>query len=183
MFRRCLPTVLFLAGAAAGVARATTLAHMSLTQLTAAAQAVARVRCISNIARWESGEIWTLTTFEVMETWKGDLPARITVRLIGGRAGHLISRVPGVPRFAQGEEVILFLEPKGEEFSVTSWAQGTFRISHDPSGREVVNQDTAGYPLFDPVAHRYRSGGARHLSLEELRRQVLAAQTKERSGP
>lgn len=182
MFRRCLFTVLLLTGAV-GFARATTLAHMSVEELTAAAQVVARVRCIDNSTRWEDGEIWTLTTFGVMDVWKGHAPARITVRLIGGRAGHLVSTVAGVPRFVLGEEVILFLESKSrEEFSVTSWAQGTFRIRRDAAGREIVSQDTAGYPLFDPAARRYRSGVVRRLPLEEFRGQVVAAETRKGSG-
>jgi hypothetical protein len=183
MFRRCLLAVLLFTGAAAGVARATTLAHMSVEELTAAAQVVARVRCIDNSTRWENGEIWTLTTFDVIEVWKGHAPARITVRLIGGRAGHLVSTVADVPRFVHGEELILFLESKShKEFSVTSWAQGTFRIRRDAAGREIVSQDTAGYPLFDPATRRYRSGVVRRLPLEEFRGQVVAAETQKGSG-
>lgn len=183
MRRRSLVSILLLASAAAGAARATTLARMSIAELTAAAPLIARARCVANATRWQEGEIWTITTLDVVEAWKGHAPARITVRLIGGRSGHLMSRVAGVPRFAPGEEVVLFLEPKGgEEFSVTSWAQGTFRIARDrASGRETVTQDTAGYSVADPATHRYGIGGIRRMPLEEFRRQVLAAETENRS--
>ena len=177
MRRPCLFLALSLA--AAGIARATTLVRMSIAELTAAAPVVARVRCVANSPRWQEGEIWTITTLDVVEVWKGRAPARITVRLIGGRMGHLISTVAGVPRFVPGAEVILFLEPKGhDEFSVTSWAQGTFRIAHDgATGGETVTQDTAGYSAADPVSRRYPSGVIRHLPLEQFRRLVLAAET------
>lgn len=183
MHARRLCSILFLAISAAGVARATTLAHMSIAELTAAAQLVARARCVTNATRWENGEIWTITTFDVVEVWKGRAPAQITVRLIGGRVGHLISTVAGVPRFAPGEQVVLFLEFQGhEEFSVTSWVQGTFRIARDhASGREVARQDTATFPLFDPATRRYVSSGNRRLPLEELREQVVAVENGNRS--
>ncbi len=183
MRRRCLLSVLLLASAAAGVARATTLARMSIAELTAAAPLIVRVRCVANATRWQEGEIWTITTLDVVEAWKGRAPARITVRLIGGRAGHLMSRVAGVPRFAPGEEIILFLEPKGgDEFSVTSWGQGTFRITRDRAAdRETVTQDAAGYSVADPATHRYRSGGIRRMPMEEFRKQVLAAEMESRS--
>ncbi len=183
MTARRLFCILFLAMSAAGVARATTLARMSIEELTAAAELVARVRCAGNTTRWENGEIWTITTFDVVEVWKGHAPAQIIVRLIGGRVGHMVSTVAGVPRFTSGEEVVLFLEPQGrEEFSVTSWVQGTFRIARDgASDREVVSQDTATFPLFDPATRRYISTGIRRLPLEQFRQQVVAAENGNRS--
>ena len=81
--------IAFLALLSAMSAQATTLARLSLDQLTAASDAVARVRCVSGESRWESGQIWTVTSFEVVETIKGKLPQRIQVRLPGGRVGHL----------------------------------------------------------------------------------------------
>ena len=84
--------ILLMAAAMLSIAtaiRATTLARMSLDQLAAAADAVARVRCDSAESRWENGAIWTVTTFDVVESMKGALPPQVTVRLPGGRVGHL----------------------------------------------------------------------------------------------
>ena len=52
-------------------ARATTLKRMSVADLSRAALTVVRARCTVNSARWDAGEIWTFTTFDVEETWKG----------------------------------------------------------------------------------------------------------------
>lgn len=162
---------------AAASARATTLARLTIEQMTAAAAVVARARCVASDARWDAGELWTHTTFEVIEVWKGQAPQTIAVRLIGGRAGNIISSVPEAPRFQPGEEVVLFLEPApAGEFTVTSWAQGTFRICRDPlSGAERVTQDSAGLPVFDPATRQFRAGGMRGALLETLRARVEAA--------
>ena len=69
------------------LARATTLARLSLDHLADAADNVARVRCTSSESRWENGAIWTVTTFDVVETMKGNLPSQVTVRLPGGGVG------------------------------------------------------------------------------------------------
>ncbi len=158
-------------------ARGTTFARMTVEQMTAAAPLVLRARCLGNAAGWEQGEIWTITSFEVLEAWKGGAPRQISVRLIGGRIGHLISSVAGVPRFQTGEEAILFLMPTREgEFTVTGWMQGTFRIRHDPSaGIERVTQDTAGIAVFDPRTRHFATSGIRDLPLERLRERVVAA--------
>lgn len=178
--RRIICGAVAAALALAMAVQATTLRRMSLDELVTAASVVARVRCENNETRWEGGHIWTFTTFEVVETLKGhetNLPARITVRLIGGKAGHVISTVDGAPRFGAGEEAILFLEPTpAGEFTVTSWVQGTFRVRRDArSGRETVTQDTGGLSIFDPATKQFRAGGVRNLPMEEFRRRVAEA--------
>jgi len=161
-------------------ARATTLARMSLDQLTAAADAVARVRCTGVESRRDNGEIWTVTTFSVVEAMKGVLPARITVRLPGGRVGHLTAAVDGTPRFNAGEEAVVFLErSRAGGFSVTAWVEGTFRISRDPrTGLETVAQDSSTFAVFDTATRAFRSEGIRRMPIEQFRERVAAALTR-----
>ena len=85
--RRRFLWVLFLLGLAlvAVVANATTLARMRFEELARQATAVARVRCLGAESRWENGEIWTETRFEVVEQSKGELPGIVTIRMLGKR--------------------------------------------------------------------------------------------------
>lgn len=164
-------------------AQATTLVRMDLDELAASASVVARVRCLGSEVRAEGGEIWTFTRFEVLETLKGAPPREITVRLLGGRLGHLVSKVDGVPRFWEGEEAFLFLEPtRAGNLGVTSWAQGTFRIERDSQRREVVTQDIGGLTVFDPATRQFRPGGIRRLPVEEFRQRVRAAIERHRGN-
>jgi hypothetical protein len=161
--------------AVGGAAKATTLVHMSVAQMSRAAQVIVRARCLENSTGWDAGEIWTFTSFEVQEVWQESAPPRITVRLLGGRAGNLTSSVAGVPRFHVGEEVVLFLErtPRGD-FSVVSWEQGTFRIRRAAStGSESVTQDSASFATFDPGTRQFESAGIRNLPIETFRAQVM----------
>lgn len=157
--------------------QATTLARLSLDELAAASDAVARVRCAGTESRWERGSIWTVTTFDVMETLKGNLPAKIEVRLPGGRVGHLTATVDGTPRFVPGVEVILFLEKsRAGGFTVAGWVQGTFRISRDPrTHAEIVTQDSSAFAVFDTATGAFRAEGIRRMPVEEFRLRVIAA--------
>src|ERR1700677_4949641 len=159
----------------------TTLAHMSVAKLTQASRLIVRARCVDNIAAWDAAEIWTFSTFEPSEIWKGSSPQRVSVRLLGGRVGNLTSNVSGVPRFKAGEEVVLFLTPTTlGDFSVVSWVQGTFRIHHDQrTGEDMVAQDSASFETFDPLTRKFAASGIRDLSLQELRSQVAAALRQE----
>ncbi len=163
-------------------AAATSLARLSVEQMTVAASTIARGRCIASESRWEKGEIWTISTIEIEDVWKGAAPNRISVRLIGGRSGHILSTVAGVPLFHPGEEVILFLEPdRSGGLTVTGWVEGTFRIGRDPhSGVERVTQDSASFEGIRPATSAGDEGEIHGLPIERLRARVRAA--LERSG-
>ena len=165
-------------------AGATTLVRVNLDELVAAAHVVARVKCVSSEARWDRGEIWTFTTFDVLEALKGSAPRQITVRLLGGRIGHLKSTVDGVPRFGPGEEAYLFLEPTGAgDLAVTGWVQGTFRVRRDLSThKEAVTQDTGAVTVFDSATRKYTPGGVRHMPIEMFRQRVQEAVERQRTG-
>jgi hypothetical protein len=167
--RRRFLWILFLAGLVliAVVANATTLARLRFEDLAKQATAVARLRCLGAESRWENGEIWTDTLFEVVEQSKGMLPGLVTIRTLGGSVGNLHSRIEGVPAFRQGEEAYVFLWGReGEPYRVLGWSQGTFRIARDArTGVETVTQDSAAAPILDPRTHEFRHGGIRNLPM------------------
>lgn len=157
--------------------RATTLQRLSLDQLAAGSDAVARVNFSGAESHWENGTIWTVTTLRVVETMKGNLPAEISVRLPGGRAGHFTATVEGTPRFRPGDDAIVFLNnsPAGG-FTVAGWEQGTFRISRDPrTGEQTVTQDSSAFAVFDPATRSFRTDGIRRMPVEQFRGRLASA--------
>ncbi len=165
--RRRFLWILFLTGLAllAIAANATTLSRLRFEELANQATAVARVRCIGVESRWQDGEIWTETQFEIVEVNKGLLPGVISVRMLGGQIGNLHSRIEGAPTFRAGEEAYVFLwGHEGEPFRVLGWSQGTFRISRDTRTEvERVTQDSSAAPVFDPRTRQFRHSGIRNL--------------------
>lgn len=176
-FRFVLSLSLICLVGAALPTRATSLARLSLVDLAASADAVARVRCSAAESRWEGSSVWTVTTFDVQETMKGKVPSQITVRLPGGRVGHLTAAVDGAPRFSLGEEVVLFLEKsRTGGFTVTGWVEGTFRISRDPTTRaEIVTQDSSSLAVFDATTRTFRAEGIHRMPIGEFRARLGAA--------
>jgi len=183
--RRRFLWIVFLAGLAllAIAANATTLSRLRFEELVNQATAVARLRCIGAESRWQDGEIWTETRFEIVEVNKGLLPGVVSVRMLGGRVGSLHSRIDGVPAFRPGEEAYVFLWGReGEPFRVLGWSQGTFRITRDArTGVERVTQDSAAAPVFDPATRQFWHGGIRNLpvAIFQLKlRKALEEQTR-----
>lgn len=157
------------------IASATTLLRMSLATMTRRSQIIVRAKCIGNSVRWDRGEIWTFTSFDAEETWKGSAPQRFDVRLLGGRMGSLTSSVSGIPRFSPGEDVVLFLEPTAGEYSVVAWQEGTFRIRHNPGTEEpTVTEDSASFSTFDPATRRFQASGIAREPLAKFRAEIDA---------
>ncbi|MGC2752508.1 MAG: hypothetical protein WCA40_09095, partial [Candidatus Acidiferrum sp.] len=160
---------------------ATTMSRLKLEDLAQESTAVARLRCLGSKSQWEQGEIWTETKFEVVQREKGVLPGIVTVRLLGGNVAHLHSHVDEVPVFQAGEEVYLFLwGGDGDPYQVLGWSQGTFRIARNPqSGLEIVTQDSASTPVFDPQTRAFRRGGIRNLPVAIFREKLHKALRQE----
>jgi hypothetical protein len=155
----------------------TTLVRLSLDQLAAGSDAVARVRCANAESQWENGSIWTLTTFDVVETMKGSLPARVTIRVPGGRFGHLTAAVDGTPKFNPGDDAVVFLERSAAGgFLVAGWVEGTFRVSADTrTRRETVTQDSSSFAVFDTATRTFQTEGIHRMALDEFRARVAAS--------
>src|SRR5260370_28943098 len=133
--RRRFLWILFLTGLAllAIAANATTLSRLRFEELANQATAVARVRCIGVESRWQDGEIWTETQFEIVEVNKGLLPGVISVRMLGGKIGNLHSRIDGAPTFHADEEAYVFLCcHECDPFLMLRCLKVTFRLSLDP---------------------------------------------------
>src|SRR5215470_9428868 len=187
--RRRFLWILFLIGAGlvgAAAAMGTTLAAMPFEELAGRATAVARLRCLSARSFLEGGEIWTETQFETIDVQKGSLSGLVTVRLLGGRTNGLHARVDGVPEFAAGEEVYLFLwkgeegdervlEQKASGFRILGWTQGTFPVRrNEKTGRETVTQDSTGAAVFDARTRAFRRNGIREMAVGEFRPKLRA---------
>lgn len=80
--------------------------------------------------RGERGEIYTQTSLDILEDWKGTGPHEITVQTLGGTLNDLTLKVAGTPRFKTGQKVIVFLkkDPNNQLNYVVGLAQGVFYL-------------------------------------------------------
>ena len=157
-------------------AAATTLLRMSLSQMAQAADTIVRGRCIGTSTRWEAGSIWTFADVDLVETLKGSPPARIIVRLPGGRVGNLATHVDASPSLQPGDEKILFLEKtRANDYAVTAGAEGAFRIGRNSRGEETVTQDSSEIAVFDVVTRRFATQGIRELPMSDFRQRLAGA--------
>jgi hypothetical protein len=110
----------------------------TLAQLTDFSAAVIRGRVGRTYAAFDAGNglIYTYVEIHVRSLLKGALPRVVVIKQMGGQVGDLLLAVIDAPRFATGEEVVLFLEvrPRDGSFYTTAHSQGKWIV--DSAGTE-----------------------------------------------
>ena len=112
---------------------------------------------------------------------KGDTPATITVKQMGGHADGYTQRVSGVRRWSAGEEAVLFLHPSEKNdgtLVVTGLMQGNFTVQHLPTGDVVVANGVPDVSAFDSVNHSTSTYHGTRMTSRELESNVQKAVTQ-----
>jgi hypothetical protein len=115
---------------------------MDLRALAQKAEVIAVGRCSGCVAEWNEKHtrIQTTVTIQVSEYVKGYLGAQITFRQPGGRVGTSETYISGMPRFAPGQQVVVFLAKDSlGGYQVLGMSQGLYQVDDDTaSGARTV---------------------------------------------
>jgi hypothetical protein len=120
-----------------------TLVYMELKDILKRSDAVVRgvVRDVESRYNEERTKILTYTLIEIKETINGKTPPVITVETYGGRVGDINMKVPGMPEFKKGEEVVLFVKKTGEYYHISGMVQGKYRVEKGEDEEEYLVND------------------------------------------
>jgi hypothetical protein len=112
-----------------------------------------------SFAQYRDNRLETVTALDVGETIKGFVPEILEVHEPGGELAGRAEIIPGVPRFQDGDRVLLFLRraPDGT-WAVADIALGHFTFAEDIQGQrllvraasDVVGWDPDGKPHAEP---------------------------------
>jgi hypothetical protein len=119
-----------LLGFVATQAQATLIQKMDVEELTHVADLVVRgnVENVHTELDANTGRPYTYTTIAAQQIYKGEKPAKLVLRQIGGTLGGKTIWIAGTARFEVGEEVLVFLGNSDGRYVVRGMGQGAFRI-------------------------------------------------------
>lgn len=159
----------------------TTLVYRDLPELARTSDAVVRGKVVETQSRWtaDRSRIVTDVTIEVAETLKGAPGRTVTIVQPGGRVGDIGQKVAGLASFEKGEEVVVFLEKRGDErFVVNGLAQGKYRVERTSDGKAafaVPDRNVEEAVVVDPVTRVPAEVHRPTVKLETLRADVQKA--------
>ena len=153
--RGAVATVLVLT-LTAGAVRAMTLVPMTTAEMVESADWVIRGTVESATTGWnESGTmVYTWSTIRVDERYgpaAKEKPAQLVICQPGGRVGNRVCVVPGLPKYKDGEDVIVFLERRAglqsakhaAEYMAVGAVQGKYTVTKE--GLAVRNLADAAF--------------------------------------
>ncbi len=144
--------------AAASVARASALISMSLEQLTEASSEIVQGQVAGQVSRWNDShtQIVTLTSFHVVQAYKGDAASQVVIEQMGGKVGNTSVFVPGEMAFKPQGDYVLFLEPAtASRYRLVGMTQGAYRIYRDAA----THQDRVILPSYNRMQAELESLG------------------------
>lgn len=147
------------------------LRPLTTSRVAALSKRIVLAKCIAvNTREAASGNIFTFSTFEALQIIKGNLPAKqFTLRFLGGRIGNVEIDASGVPKFAVGEEVVLFAGRDNQEGYPTIFPQAIFRIrTQSVTGQKIVFKNPTGIQLYRAKDHTRYSSPPESLPLEDF---------------
>jgi hypothetical protein len=161
-------TLLVLLAAAAPAARAATFAETTVEESARNADAVVRGVVVATTSRLTQGgrRIVTDVDIAVTDVWKGAPDRTVRVVVPGGRVNGLALWVDTAPSFSPGEEVVVFLDRKGDAWGMSGAALGKYSVGGGQVHPGVGAADLVSRPL--PAGER--AVGA--MAVDELERRV-----------
>lgn len=161
-----------------------TAVRMELPDLAMNAALIVEARVLSARTIEGSGLLQTEYLLQVARTFAGDDQVLRTVRIPGGeRADGSGLVIPGMPRIAAGEDVLLFLseESKAGARMPVGLAQGKFEVVVLANGAKRLVGDASGMNLVPPGGGEAQHGGRSMVDYAEAVARIEAALAKKRS--
>jgi hypothetical protein len=185
---RCAAVMTFVLFASS-LALATSAYKVDLEQLTAQSDLVVHATVAKIESRWNDDRSRIVTEIElkVSDTYKGSaVTSPLIIRQPGGQVGDIGQKVSGLATFSPDEEVVVFLKKRGPAFTVTSWAQGKYKVTRSSDGKTAfaVPEDQDAQ-LVDPKTHVPVNASSKAVELKAFKdkvKKIHASQTAKNSG-
>ncbi len=163
---------------------ATTQLAADLETLSQSADLIVQGTVVDSKARLtlDGRRVVTDTRLQVGEVLKGSAKGEIVVMQPGGVVAEIGQKVEGAGTFTAGEEVLVFLEKKGDRYALVGMAQGKFTVERSSDGKAVfaIPNAAEGGLLLDP---RSRQPVQTPLVTQELSQLKLLIQKSLKAGP
>ncbi len=158
-------------------ARAATLQHLTLDQMTQDATAIVRARVTGSSASFTGATIYTHYKLHISEVWKGSGAAELM--LPGGDAGGYRQSFPGVPALKTGGEYVFFLWTSGSTgiTHLVGLTQGLFDVTTQADGSILVSRPRIGETMLDSRGHEFKDQAVR-MNLGTMKTRVRGTGTE-----
>lgn len=154
---------------AADTGTASTLVRLDLPQLVRQSDSIVQGRVVHVEAKWEQNLVFTYVYLDVEDPLKGERLTTIVIRQVGGTIGALNMDVNGMPKFATGQQVLVFLKAhRDRTFQVVGMNQGRYEVIDN-----YALSNVSGVNIYDPRSGRIATAAfSSRVSVESLKTRI-----------
>jgi hypothetical protein len=150
-----------------------TLERLSLDEMIDSSTAIVRGRATGSYSAFSGRTIYTHYTIKVSETYKGKPQAQVSVAVLGGAANQLRQTFSGAPKFATGQEYVLFLwTSQAGVTQVIGFSQGAFSLTVDGSADPLVVRRPSSEVMLERGTDRQVADQGVSMRLSALRNRI-----------
>lgn len=144
------PVLFLLLALIAQTARATSVVAPTFEEMVEQSRGAFQGKVTEKSSRLEATDtgrrIMTAVVFQVIKTYKGEFDSPVTLDFLGGKVGDVEMHVEGMPSFAVGDTVVLFLDQNPEAACpVFAWTYGVYHV--EPQTPQTPATVTGRTPL------------------------------------
>ena len=128
--------------------------------LARASAAAVHGRVVAVESSWDADTIYTFVTLDVLQSWHlPGAPSRIVVKQLGGVVNDTAFVVGGQARFEVGEEVLLFLDvrPRDRTLSVAGLEHGKWTLTGSTDAATAMAREVRGTDPGHVVSRDFKS--------------------------
>lgn len=154
---RLLALAILLLLVASPLAQATVVEALNLQQICDRSDTSFRGTCVASHTEWTSDHAYVVTVYEFRVTeWlkRGDGSGTTFVTHVGGEKDGVGTSIVGMPRYQEGEEMVLFLNRPHEKTGCCAplgFGQGAYHVKQSALGGLSVFRSFAGIVLWRPT--------------------------------
>ena len=136
--------------------------RFSLEELTGQSDLIVHGKVLRTWSAWDPATqiIWTHSEIQVLDPVKGAPPASVVASEPGGTVDGMSMPIIGMPRYAPGEEMVLFLFQTPVGFwRARGLQQGKFTVQTEAAGSVEIVQPASGAALVvEPIGGKTQPG-------------------------
>jgi len=142
----------------AGTASGSVFVKVDLPTLAKQSEMVVHAKVVDVRSEWnaEGTFIFTHVTLAVEESFRGESPRTLTVRVPGGQVGDFVAEMHGAPKFEMDDDIVAF---------IGRWHDGVPMVAGYQAGLSRVEKDVLGNRIL-------RGGIAEGMPISALAREV-----------
>jgi hypothetical protein len=150
-----------------------TLERLSMDDMIVKSTAIVRGKVVGARCAFHGPMIYTFSSVQVLERWKGLPASTVEVATPGGKANGMQQNFSGAPTLVEGSEYLIFLwTGKNGMTHIIGLSQGVFDLKRNAQGDLMAMRTASTEMMLDPVTKQPVTDANFTIRMQDITQQI-----------